>query len=171
MTKDANEQWRDVRDYEGIYQVSSFGNVRSSKRLLQTNPRPDGYIKVDLYKKKKRKTHYVHRMVADAFLGKIPQDRHINHINGVRSDNGIINLEYVLVRENHLHFRISRRPPELLGVHAPKRKVKKYASSIRIGDKHKHLGCFDTAQAAHNAYVSAAKEIYGELKYLEGNYD
>lgn len=108
------EIWKDVFGYEGLYKVSNCGSVKS----LYTNPPKDmkltksatGYYHVQLYKNKKPETVAVHTMVARAFLG-APNGKEVNHIDGVKTNNNISNLEYVTKSENQLHaIKLGLRP-------------------------------------------------------------
>ena len=104
------EIWKDVPEYEGLYQVSNLGRVKSIPRtyknrnykgrvLAPTNAR--GYLHVLFSVNTTRKTMKVHRLVALAFLGS--SDLYVNHINGVKTDNRLENLEYCTSQENMNH--------------------------------------------------------------------
>lgn len=100
-----NEQWRDIDGYEGVYQVSDFGRVRSLKygkvRVLKPQKNKCGYLIVGLYKDGKRKGITVHRLVADAFIPNNDDAKNeINHINEDKEDNKVSNLEYCDRRYN-----------------------------------------------------------------------
>lgn len=112
------EIWSPVVGYESLYEVSSFGNIKSLNRLTnnqykayflkgkQLSPATDkgGYKYVcltDLNKKSKFK--YVHRLMAESFLKPIPGKEFVNHIDGDKSNNYISNLEYVSKSENTIH--------------------------------------------------------------------
>lgn len=113
-----NEHWKDIDGYDGLYQVSDLGRVRSLKfgktRIRRAIKDKDGYLFVDLWKYGKQKTVKVHRLVAQAF---IPNDddtkTQINHRNEVKSDNRVENLEYCTpqynINYNKLQYR--RRHP------------------------------------------------------------
>lgn len=115
-----SEEWRDIRGYDGAYQVSSLGNVRSWKprngkgglaeksRVLSQPVWGPGYRIVNLWKDGKQKLFYVHRLVAMAFLGE--SSKQVNHRNGNKEDNSVGNLEYVTSLEN------TRHAIEILGV-------------------------------------------------------
>jgi len=110
------EEWRDAKDYEGIYQVSNMGRVRRVARGPSTRPgyilSPDqnrsGYLRVHPYRNGKAKSCFVHRLVCWAFNGPPPTMGHqINHKNGIKNDNRVSNLEWVTRDENVLHaYRI-----------------------------------------------------------------
>lgn len=115
-----NEIWKDIPDYEGFYQVSNFGRVRSIDRvvtcfkttktrkgqILKPKPDKDGYLTIMIGKAEKqscRKTVKVHALVASAFLGDRPQGHVINHIDGVKANNCPSNLEYCTAKSNTQH--------------------------------------------------------------------
>lgn len=109
-----SETWREVVGYEGIYSVSDFGRVRiqTSGYVLSTKLDKDGYEKVRLTRNRKRTTYSVHRIVMAAFVGIRPVDMEVNHIDGVKTNNAISNLEYCTSRHNKLHaFRTGLRYP------------------------------------------------------------
>ena len=113
-----NEVWKDVKGYEGYYQVSNLGNVRSldrtilckngSKRfttgkILKPQKDYQGYLRVCLNVCGKFKTYRVHRLVALNFLDEKENKDQINHVNGVKDDNRLANLEWVTGSENIKH--------------------------------------------------------------------
>lgn len=101
------EIWRDIKDYEGLYQVSNFGRVRNSRtgRLLKQHSNNKGYLQVRLYKNSIIKTFLVHRLVAMAFpdlvdwteeaKGKPFEELQVNHKDEFdKANNRIDNLEW-----------------------------------------------------------------------------
>lgn len=106
------EIWKDIPGFEGVYQVSDLGRVKSLERKIPAGPgfrilseallKPMidryGYNCVNLYKDKKYKTKKIHRLVMSSFLG----DSHltVNHINKDKKDNRLINLEYMTSKDN-----------------------------------------------------------------------
>jgi hypothetical protein len=106
------EIWKDIPEYEGFYQVSNIGNVRSFYRTrgmgvrnLSKSKTKKGYLTVSLSLDKIIKTKKVHRLVALAFLGE--SDLTVNHKNGIKDDNRLKNLEYCTRAENTKHGHIS----------------------------------------------------------------
>ena len=108
------EIWKDVVGYEGLYQVSNFGRIKSlpklhnsthpyvtKERILKFFPNKDGYWLVDLYKNKQKKHHQVHRLVAIAFIPNPMGKPEINHLNEVITDNRVENLEWATRTENN----------------------------------------------------------------------
>ena len=113
------EIWKDVPGYEGLYQVSSLGNVKSCSRIrkggrhncvrtykekqLKTTKSPYGYIYVQLYGENHTKKYFTHRLVALAFIPNLENKPSVNHINGIKHDNRVENLEWVTHSENTKH--------------------------------------------------------------------
>lgn len=108
------EEWRSVGGYEGLYEVSSEGNVRSlfgwdghrkveRKKILKPSMSTTGYWKVKLVKNGIRKDHKIHRLVALAFLKKEEGKDVVNHKDGNKLNNSIKNLEWCTTQENANH--------------------------------------------------------------------
>lgn len=101
-----NEIWKDIPEYEGMYQVSNLGRIKSlnymgqkgNESILLQRINEDGYCDVRLSKNDHRKRKLVHRLVLKSFVGF--SDLTVNHINEIRSDNRLENLEYMTTREN-----------------------------------------------------------------------
>ena len=105
-----NEIWKDVKDYEGVYQVSNLGRIKSLKRLWVNDDRiikgyPDGngYHQIDLHVNGRRKVYKVHRLIAMSFVPNVNNFREINHRNGIKTDNRAENLEWVTRSDNMKH--------------------------------------------------------------------
>jgi len=107
-----SEKWKPICGYEGQYEVSDQGRVRSrrSGRVLRLNQKKNGYFTVDLYRDGLRKTCRVQRLVAAAFIG--PSKLDVNHRSGMKWDNRPGNLEYATDSENMQHaFRLGLVQP------------------------------------------------------------
>lgn len=110
------EIWKDIPGYEGCYQASSLGRVRSlpritkhwrggpkrvAGRVLRAHTMQNGYVRVPLYKNGRDTFPGVHRLVLSAFAG--PSDKQVNHRNGNKADNRLENLEWASGIENMAH--------------------------------------------------------------------
>ena len=113
----APEYWCDIEGYEG-YQVSNLGNVRSLDRVvtrkngrtltirgqpIKPQKNHKGYLRVRLRKEKKEKALFVHRLTATGFIPNPKDKPQVNHLNGVKHDNNVCNLEWCTQSENSTH--------------------------------------------------------------------
>lgn len=111
------ERWADIRGYEGAYQISSEGRIKSlgrwtfngllnvfkKERILGKSVLPNGYERAVLCLNHKSEAFYVHRLVAQAFI-KNPQNKpQVNHKDGNKRNNSVDNLEWVTPSENMIH--------------------------------------------------------------------
>lgn len=106
------EVFKDVPNYEGLYQISSLGRIVNIKREKFLRPVLDknyGYRTVMLTKDRKEQIHRVHRLVLWAFRGK--SDLFGNHLDFNRQNNKLSNLEYVTAKENTRHAVLAGRHP------------------------------------------------------------
>ena len=111
------EIWKDIRGYEGSYVVNPNGEIKSIARnvahrtgirtvkeyVLSSRIDNHGYETVRLSKNGEEKTHYVHRLIAEAFISNVFNYPQVNHKNGVKTDNQLENLEWVTASQNTLH--------------------------------------------------------------------
>lgn len=122
------EEWRDIEGYEGLYQVSNLGRVKSvertiintkgvlkhvKERILKQGIINSGYVKVDLCKNGKYDTKTVHRLVAKAFIPNPDNLPEVNHINETKTDNRCANLSWISRIENVHHGTGLKRNGEL----------------------------------------------------------
>lgn len=178
------EIWKEVLGYEGLYEVSNLGRVRSvdryvnsggvmnenrlslkKGRILNCSPTKRGYTRVSLSKESKTQQIMIHRLVAIAFLDPVEGKLNVNHINGIKEDNRACNLEFVNQRENLLHAKIYTMGKDCPFVSYLKN-YDRYESSIIIDGKTKKLGRFKTEEEAYNSYVKALEENGLENKYI-----
>lgn len=101
------EIWKDILEYEGFYQASNWGRVKSlgngkthkAEKIMKLKL-DDGYYRIQLCKNGKYRCFRVHRLVWEAFNGPIPEGMQINHNNEVKTDNRIENLSLMSAKEN-----------------------------------------------------------------------
>jgi hypothetical protein len=99
------EIFKDIEGYEGLYQVSNLGNVKSyhkykEGKILSPGLKTEGYKYVHLHS---GKNFYIHRLVAQAFLPNPLNKPQVNHINGIKADNRLDNIEWATSSENRIH--------------------------------------------------------------------
>jgi len=98
------EVWKDIKDYEELYYVSNLGRVKNSKGLIKSNrPCTNGYLKTTLSKNGKKTTLLLHRLVANAFISNPNNYSQVNHIDGVKTNNLVDNLEWCDQKYNMQH--------------------------------------------------------------------
>ena len=157
------EQWKEVKGYEGSYQVSNTGYVKSFKngkeKLLTlhssklTKRHPEPMFHVELWKNNKRRTFSIHRLVAHHFIENKDGKPQINHIDGNRRNNNVNNLEWVTGSENMLHAYRT-------GLIKPKNRKPILGRNIKTGD----VLFFASAYEASRELNLNADAIRGNLK-------
>lgn len=171
----SEEIWKDITGFEGEFQVSNFGAVRSLTRYVQQTNRWGQVVsriqhgrvlkqQVDRYGYKtisgalarQSPTILVHRLVAQAFIANTENKPQINHINGDKGCNETTNLEWCTNSENHLHaFKFLGRKPNI----GPKKKVR----ISKEGESTHFNGVKDAAdflKVGKTAVMNAAKGPY-----------
>lgn len=161
------EIWKDIDDYEGLYQVSSLGRVRSlprngtakNIRFISPNVKKTGYVDVVLTKNNIRKTFRLHRLVAEAFITNPDNKPQVNHKNGIRSDNRINNLEWATPKENIRHKF------DFLGYKMGKRNPK----PVKCLETGKTFGCIKEAERLYGkSYGAIQHAVNGKTKTAYG---
>lgn len=139
------ETWKPIPGYEGIYEASSEGRIRVLDRIvsqlrpygrvtfvkrgfvLKQKQAKSGYMNIGLTKDGRQHTYRVHRLIMAAFHGS--SDLQVNHINEVRNDNRLENLEYVTCQENQRHSHV--RPVEQYDLESGET-IKRYEANIDV---------------------------------------
>ena len=161
------EIYKDIPNYPN-YQVSNLGNVKSLKRkdivgrdiggiILKNKSDKDGYNIVNLYLNGKSETAKVHRLVTELFIGDINKGYVVNHINFIKNDNRVENLEIVTIRQNSNKKHI-KSSSKYVGVSYNKLR-NRYKSTIYINKDSVFLGWFINEIDASNAYQNKLKEL------------
>lgn len=163
-----NEQeiWKPVVGYELKYEVSNTGKIRSYHRkcifIRKENTTKQGYKTITLSQNNKRKTFFIHGIVASAFIGKKKEGFVIDHIDNIKINNSAENLRYISFRENCLK---DRKKSNTLpwGV----RLFGKYFMAYRsFGGIQYVVGRFNTAEEAKYAYDNCDEQkLVKEKKY------
>jgi hypothetical protein len=162
------EVWKDVPNYEGIYQVSNYGNVKSlgrvlknrwgnyfkSERLITPKKNSGGYLWVKLCNGKED-CRAVHRLVMLCFVG--DSNLIVNHIDSNKENNNLDNLEYCQHRENITHYaKTAKSTSKYMGVSWDSTR-KKWSSKIKVNGKTVNLGRFENELDAYHKYIDYAK--------------
>lgn len=176
------EEWRDIKGYEGRYQVSNMGRVKSlarkkgwciaRERMLTLWEQHKGYLVVDLTDDSGHRKHcQVHRLVAQAFIPNPDGKPQVNHKDGNKHNNRVNNLEWMTNYENHIHKVYT------LGVNS----VKKTKQVFRVEDEKVFSSVHNAARAvgSPNSFSCIAAAARGDRKtalgfhwrYLDGNFD
>ena len=111
------EEWKPIEGYEGLYEVSNLGRVKSIERnvpfrgssitmhgkVLKPYANENGYCFVVLYQNTRQKRHKIHRLVAETFIPNPEKKKCINHVDGNKKNNRVDNLEWCTHSENNKH--------------------------------------------------------------------
>lgn len=186
-TSIANEEWQHIPKFNGYYSASTLGRIRSNhrviirndnikttikERILKQTSNGTGYLVVYLCLNATTTTYLVHRAVADSFLENPLNKKTINHINGIKTDNRLANIERATQSENLKHaYRTGLREPPMKGafgiLNGNSKRVSQY--SIRCGILLNTFDCQHSA-ARHTGVdnSSISKSCRGVLKSAGG---
>lgn len=160
------ENWKDIPNYEGLYQINENGDVKSinykntnKEGILKPCINTSGYKMVVLMKNNKRKSYYIHKLVAITFLNHKPcgMKQVINHIDFNKLNNNLNNLEIITQVENVNKRRI-KTSSNYKGVSFHKNS-KKWISRITIENKSVYLGIFLTEKEAYDKYLQIKETL------------
>jgi D-arabinose 1-dehydrogenase-like Zn-dependent alcohol dehydrogenase len=161
------EIWKTITDFTN-YEVSSYGNVRNkiTNYILKPIKHSTGYSVINLCGNNTRKTTRLHKIVATHFIYNEFNDECINHINGIKSDNRVENLEWISQRENVTHSYLKiKKTSKYHGVSFSKSR-NKFIARVRIDNKVKSLGWFINEIDAYNEVLNFLKENNIKNKYV-----
>lgn len=150
----ASLEKRPIKGYEDLYWIDRMGRVSTIVRkgvkgeYLKNNRHRQGYLYVGLTKNGKRKNYLIHRLLAIAFLSNPLGYKYINHINGRKSDNRLVNLEWCSSSQNNAHAYRT-------GLKIPSRKVTtpKFSEQQIIKIRNWHLQGYSNSQVAERFAV------------------
>lgn len=161
------EEWKPIKGYESIYEVSNYGKVRrlpcpcnqNKGKVLALRMASTGYLVTSTFKHGKGKTKLTHLIVWDHF-GDSPRDGRrlqVDHIDSNRLNNRIDNLQLLTPRENTIKSQDNRfKHSNIIGVG---KAGSKWRATIYYNNKDIHLGMFDTEREAGNAYRNALHKV------------
>ena len=169
------EQWKDIQGYEGLYQVSNLGKVKSlnylhtGKEQILKPGKNNGYLAVVLCKNGKVKTFKIHRLVATTFISNPLNKPCVNHIDCNPQNNNVDNLEWVTQRENIQYaYKLGRKKSGFENVSAEQRAInnKKFKSKpiIAINLTTSEEICFESIREAGRQLNLSAGHINDVLK-------
>lgn len=167
------EIWKDIPGFEGYYQASTLGRIKSLPRIIKRLGKgdfpvfekilklcmtPKGYQFVHLHKGTSKKTWRIHTLIAMTFLNHNPDGTMkiiVDHINSIKTDNKVCNLQLTTNRHNCSKDK-KNKSSKYTGVMWFKRDSK-WRAQITTGFVNKHLGYFDCEEDARDAYENAVK--------------
>ena len=175
------EIWKAVIGYEGLYEVSNLGRVKSLQRIVEKSDGKNytvnekilkarmtlnGYYRINLHNQGVMKTINIHQLVAESFLKHTPCGLKlvVNHINFDKIDNRVVNLEIVTQRENANQKHLPSTS-EYTGV-CWNKSAKKWKAQISVHGFNKYLGLFTDEYQAHLAYKSALAQLTNPTQKL-----
>lgn len=163
------EKWKDIPDYEGLYQVSDLGRVKSlpmlknssknkdktfltNERILKQYFKNTRYLRIGLGIRTNSKSFCVHKLIAMAFLNYTSNKEKmcVDHINNISTDNRLINLQIISIRENSTKDRKNKS-----GFTGIKETNGKFQASIQLNGKILNLGVYDSNKLASEKYNEA----------------
>jgi hypothetical protein len=101
---DIKEIWVEIKNYEGLYEASNLGRVRNADGLiLKQHINTHGYLQCNLSKNNVKKAFRIHRIIADSFIPNPKRKEQVNHLDGVKTNNYVNNLEWCTRIENMRH--------------------------------------------------------------------
>ena len=159
MKNENEEVWKDIEEYEGLYQVSNKGRVKSLKfgkeRILKPAKNDGGYLFVYIFKNGKRKMCLVHRLVAQAFIPNPQNLPQINHRDEVKTNNSVQNLEWCTAKYNSNYGTHNQRSADKRTNGKCSKPVIQYEKSGEFVKEWKSTHDIERNLGYNNGYISA----------------
>jgi hypothetical protein len=165
------EIWKPIPEYEGFYEASSLGNVRSIDRVVNNQKikgvmltkkyyKNDGYYKITLCKNGKREKMCLHQAIAMTFLGHTRCGINglvVDHIDEDKTNNTLSNLQLLTARQNTSKSR-KNKSSKYIGPNWEKR-FQKWRVTVTHNKRRYKVGYFDDEKEAHIAYTKAVNNL------------
>ena len=175
-TNNMQEIWKDIEFYEGYYQVSNLGNVKSlartvpfrksfriiQEKLLKVRKEKSGYQVVSFYINGVEIKKKVHRLVAEAFIENKKNKLQVNHIDGNKMNNFVNNLEWVTPSENIIHSYKNN----LQAKKRPKKFIINYSTGIFYNGINDLLDSFDFKKSTIMSKLNGQRKNDTTFKYV-----
>ena len=157
------EIWKDIKDYEGLYQVSNLGRVKriTTGRVLKPLKHANGYIMVKLSKNSIVYTKTVHRLVAEAFIPNPEHKSEINHIDENKTNNNVSNLEWMTRKENINHGTRTERM-------AKTQSIPIIGTNVKTGESKEFYGARECARQLGLTHGNITSVLKGRYKQTGG---
>ena len=157
------EIWKDIKDYEGLYQVSNLGRVKriTTGRVLKPLKHANGYLMVKLSKNSIVYTKTVHRLVAEAFIPNPEHKSEINHIDENKTNNTVSNLEWMTRKENINHGTRTERMSKTQSIPI-------IATNIKTGESKEFYGARECARQLGLTHGNITSVLKGRYKQTGG---
>lgn len=163
------EIWKYIKGYEGVYKISTSGNIISLKSGKTTKINPilhhTGYLTCRLYKQRVWTEFKVHRLVAEAFV--LGEGAQVNHKDSNKLNNHYLNLENCSNRENALHRSSKRKKTSTYPGVSLCSQTKRWVSQCYFEGKQIKFGRFNTEQEAYEAYIFGCEKLGITNKYAK----
>lgn len=171
------EIWKPVKGYEGLYEVSNVGRVKSMPRTIaRSDGKPytikkekimklfadeDGYRRIEMRNDGKSFKTFAHRLVARAFIPNAENKPQVNHINGIKNDNRVDNLEWVTLQENKDHAVANGLVADQRGIKNPSNTLEEKQVMKIIELKEKGFRPVEIARKIDIPYSNVRNVYYG----------
>ena len=157
------ELWKDIKGYEGLYQVSNLGRVKSLYRniILKGFIDQDGYRLVTIYRNNTKSNKRIHRLVAQAFIPNPENKSHVNHIDEDKTNNRVDNLEWMTAKENINYGTHNERVSKTMGIPV-------IAINCITGESKEFHGISECARQLGLCQQSISKVLAGQCRQTGG---